>query len=493
MIGYRWNSGTKTWEQVDVTKERLVAWGFLACAFVICCIIYCYDATIGRRLEISNAEYYCTSKQLAKTGEMACIKAKQKLRKRYQNELSSKQKTLAELKNNTNTLSMSEQEKCSSSGVAKYGTSGCSNARSDVRANAKAIASVTKEINHYQVVINALQVPNLYYVDATALNLRSCQGTDCKIISSLPSKTDVYIEKDFGEWVEVDTDKGHGYVLKRYLTKVGQSVKNGNSYNPLENISFNIDRDIDEQIVSNQKQNSKTKEEVSVKEEKGLSPLIVAIRHNNHKEIEQLIKNGANVKDNVPCTANYSSEDACMSILNLAVKYVDDPEIIKSIVEAGINLNNVYETGLSELDVAVFTAVEYNKNIEVLRFLLDKGANVKVSNEGYNLLMAASSYNQNPEMVKFLISHGIDINAMDAEQNTALIYAVMKNKNPEVIKVLLDMGADVLAKDMEGHIALDYANNNPPLKSSPVYSQLSGLTNKKRMQQAQKMINSGEN
>lgn len=483
MIGYRWNSSTKTWERVDTTKENMVALGIFACVIIFLLIHSCYDATIGRRLDISHAEYYCSAKQLVKTGEMACLKAKQTLRKRYQSELADKQKALAELKNNTNALLKNKQDKCSSDGIVKYGTKACSNAERDIKNNSQSIENITKKIHCYKQVINILQVPSLYQVNATALNLRSCQGADCKIVATLPSETDVYLEKDLGSWVEVDTEKGHGFVLKKYITKVSQNASNEITYDPLSGISFNIDRNENEKSSSNQAERAEVIENTHGNEAKGLSPLVIAIQHNNHAEIEQLLKNGANVREIVPCEGNYASEDACMSILTLAAKYVDAPKVVKAIIDAGVVLQEIYETGLSAVDVAASTAAEYNQNVEVLKLLLREGADINATSEGYNLLMAASRQNQNPEIIKFLISQGIDVNATDAEQNTALIYAVMHNRNPEITKILLDMGADVLAKDLDNHVALDYANNNPPLRSSQVYDQLLDLTNAKRFQQ----------
>lgn len=484
MIGYRWNSGTKTWERVDTTKENLLAIGAVICLIIFFGLKSCYDATIGRRLKISNAEYYCSAQQLKKTGEIRCLKAKQELRKQYQKELSDKKEKLARLQNDITALEKEKQEKCSSSGLTKYGTSDCSQAENNIKNNAKNISTLTAAIQKYQKFMEVLYVPNLYYVNASALNLRSCQGTDCNILATLPAETEVFMEKDVGAWAEVDTEKGKGFVLKKYITKAATTASGNAAQNITDVPNFNIDREPDEQIISDRK-TAEPQNIIPHQEAASLSPLMTAIKQNNSEEIMKLLKNNANVNDRVPCADN-DSEDACMSILSLAVKYSDNPKVVKSVIDAGVALKEVYETGLTEIDVAAETAAQYNENIDVLKLLFNEGANVHLSDEGYNLLMAASSRNKNPEIIKFLIAQGIDINATDAEQNTALIYAVMYNRNPEIIKTLLDMGADVLAQDLEGHVALDYANNNPPLKASSVYTQLSDLTSEKRIQQNKK-------
>lgn len=57
-----------------------------------------------------------------------------------------------------------------------------------------------------------------YYVNTEVLNLRSCEGTDCKILGKLTSGEAVELLEDKGEWVKVQTDKGEGFVIKRSLT-----------------------------------------------------------------------------------------------------------------------------------------------------------------------------------------------------------------------------------------------------------------------------------
>lgn len=56
-----------------------------------------------------------------------------------------------------------------------------------------------------------------YYVNTPVLNLRSCEGTNCKILGKLASGDSVNIVEDKGEWVKVQTDKGEGFVVKRSL------------------------------------------------------------------------------------------------------------------------------------------------------------------------------------------------------------------------------------------------------------------------------------
>ena len=54
-----------------------------------------------------------------------------------------------------------------------------------------------------------------YIVDTPVLNVRSCAGTNCKIIG----KDSVVSIKDDGEWVEIKTENGSGYVIKKALSE----------------------------------------------------------------------------------------------------------------------------------------------------------------------------------------------------------------------------------------------------------------------------------
>ncbi|OWZ12532.1 hypothetical protein PHMEG_00014290 [Phytophthora megakarya] len=88
-------------------------------------------------------------------------------------------------------------------------------------------------------------------------------------------------------------------------------------------------------------------------------------------------------------------------------------------------------------------AVRTNGNLDVIRFLVDSGANVNVSGtRGETSLMYAAE-NGNEEVVRFLVAKGADINAVDYMNRTALIYATWKRENLNVIRFLVGKGANV--------------------------------------------------
>ena len=94
-------------------------------------------------------------------------------------------------------------------------------------------------------------------------------------------------------------------------------------------------------------------------------------------------------------------------------------------------------------------AVIRNKNPEVIRTLVELGADVNArNNANRTALIYAAESNKNPEVIRTLVELGADVNARDMNGSTPLTQAASLNKNPEVIRALIELGADVNAKDI---------------------------------------------
>lgn len=66
--------------------------------------------------------------------------------------------------------------------------------------------------------ICSLAQAEIYRVDASVLNVRSCASTSCEIVGKLVSEDSVNVTQDMGEWVEIETTDGPGYVIKSALS-----------------------------------------------------------------------------------------------------------------------------------------------------------------------------------------------------------------------------------------------------------------------------------
>lgn len=131
---------------------------------------------------------------------------------------------------------------------------------------------------------------------------------------------------------------------------------------------------------------------------------------------------------------------------------------IQRIILAGANLNILQD----EYDTPLMNAV---KRADILKLLIDNGANVNLQNHfGKTALMYAIQYD-NLEAVKILVEHKADINLatyklediqgyseqqLSAGQRTPLMYAAW-HASDDIVKYLLSKGANPEAKDTNGH------------------------------------------
>ena len=102
---------------------------------------------------------------------------------------------------------------------------------------------------------------------------------------------------------------------------------------------------------------------------------------------------------------------------------------------------------------SLMNAVYKNKTKEVVE-LLNEGADVNKGIGGGPLVTAAA--NNNVEIVRILIEHGADVNQSTTNNWTPLHFAA-KNNNPEILKMLIDKGANVNVVNKMGESPLKIA------------------------------------
>lgn len=180
------------------------------------------------------------------------------------------------------------------------------------------------------------------------------------------------------------------------------------------------------------------------------TPLHIAVQNNATEIIELLLNNKAKIK------RNWDSESplyfACLN---------GNPEIIKILIEKGVRL-----------DMLLLLRAVQSGSVESVELLLEKDK--KLINKKYRgvtpLLTACfcphKHYKQNPEMVKFLLEKGADPNVCDYDEKSPLQRNIEGNGSPEIFKLLVNHGAKIeqLSKQEKEKallLACGYKNDKP--------------------------------
>ena len=79
-----------------------------------------------------------------------------------------------------------------------------------------------------------------------------------------------------------------------------------------------------------------------------------------------------------------------------------------------------------------------NGYLEIVKYLIDKGADIDNENRGGDTALVYASENGHFDVVKYLIEKGSDV----IKHSNALWYA-SKNCHKEIVKLLIDSGADI--------------------------------------------------
>uniref|UniRef100_A0A6Q2Z324 Euchromatic histone-lysine N-methyltransferase 2 n=1 Tax=Esox lucius TaxID=8010 RepID=A0A6Q2Z324_ESOLU len=127
-------------------------------------------------------------------------------------------------------------------------------------------------------------------------------------------------------------------------------------------------------------------------------------------------------------------------------------EVCYMLVQAGAKLDVQDKSMRTPLLEAIV-----NNHVDVTKYLVQSGACVYQTEDGYTGLHHASKLG-NLEIVTLLLETGqVDINAQDSGGWTPIIWAA-EHKHIQVIRALLNRGADVTLKDKEMNVCLHWAS-----------------------------------
>ena len=140
-------------------------------------------------------------------------------------------------------------------------------------------------------------------------------------------------------------------------------------------------------------------------------------------------------------------------------------EVVRLLVDKGANVNPKTDSNTP----LMYAASEGND--EVIKFLLARGAHVNVQTEEGTPLMSAVN-GGHPEALKLLLAAGADVKVVHRTGDHGLIMAARQRSyrtpglepNSEIVRLLLAAGADPNAKGEWGRTALMYANTAAKVK-----------------------------
>ena len=96
---------------------------------------------------------------------------------------------------------------------------------------------------------------------------------------------------------------------------------------------------------------------------------------------------------------------------------------------------------------------------EVVRTLLEHGANTETPRIRYQSPLGTASYGGHVEVVQLLLEHHADVNAQNGRRKYTALHWASRGGQPAVARMLLEHGADVNARRSNGVSALGYATN----------------------------------
>lgn len=123
--------------------------------------------------------------------------------------------------------------------------------------------------------------------------------------------------------------------------------------------------------------------------------------------------------------------------------------MIKCLIRCGANVNRV---NLTQNSTALILGVRTG-NIEVVRFLLDCGADINLTVNGTSSLHVSRFSSPEMDMVQLLVANGANVDEREKTGHTPVIYAAQMGKL-DILKVLVDSGANIHMETNDGGSAL---------------------------------------
>ncbi|XP_027621719.1 ankyrin repeat, SAM and basic leucine zipper domain-containing protein 1 [Tupaia chinensis] len=133
-----------------------------------------------------------------------------------------------------------------------------------------------------------------------------------------------------------------------------------------------------------------------------------------------------------------------------------DISLVKELLDSGISVDSSFRYGWTPLMYTASVA-----NVELVRVLLDKGANASFDKDKQTILITACSARGSEEQilkcVELLLSRNADPNVPCRRLMTPIMYAA-RDGHPQVVALLVAHGAEINTQDENGYTALTWAS-----------------------------------
>ncbi|XP_025235901.1 ankyrin repeat, SAM and basic leucine zipper domain-containing protein 1 isoform X1 [Theropithecus gelada] len=134
---------------------------------------------------------------------------------------------------------------------------------------------------------------------------------------------------------------------------------------------------------------------------------------------------------------------------------IGDVSLVQELLDSGISVDSTFQYGWTPLMYAASVA-----NAELVRVLLDRGANASFEKDKQTILITACSAHGSEEQilkcVELLLSRNADPNVACRRLMTPIMYAA-RDGHTQVVALLVAHGAEVNTQDENGYTALTWA------------------------------------
>ena len=138
------------------------------------------------------------------------------------------------------------------------------------------------------------------------------------------------------------------------------------------------------------------------------------------------------------------------------------------LIERTISEENV-NSYISNYGFLLNVAIENDRNLAIIKTLIKKGANINKETDIPPLYHAFKTGNY--EIIKILLENGANPNMRGENGKNALMYAI-ETANTDIISLVLDFDVNFNLEDEFGNTVWDYIKNNEKLKGTKVYKNI---------------------